>query len=125
MKTWPGSSLASRWRRHDGLCTKPGGAHRGDAMKAVIRRLRKLEVRQRLELAEPAAFRYGWVTPLPEGYAGERHLVMIKCEPSRSPNIEWCEFEERAGSASQGAGDDAMTVWPMLKPPLKRRSRIQ
>jgi hypothetical protein len=95
-------------------------------MKAVIRRLRRLEVRQRLELAEPAAFRYGWVTPLPEGYAGERHLVMVKREPSRFPNIEWCEFEERAGPASQRrAVDDAMTVCPMPKPPLKRPSRIQ
>jgi hypothetical protein len=30
---------------------------------------------KRPELAKPAVFRYGWVKPLPEDYAGERHIA--------------------------------------------------
>ena len=41
--------------------------------------------------------RYGWVTSLPKGFTGERHTVVVKCDSTGSPHIEWCEFEEREG----------------------------
>jgi hypothetical protein len=74
----------------------------------LLDRIRRLE--QRSELARPANLRYGWVKPLPEDYAGERHVVIIKREPTRLPRIEWCEFEERAGGGPRGADDRAITV---------------
>jgi hypothetical protein len=76
-------------------------------MTSRLLRIRRLE--KQLKLAQPAVCRYGWIKPLPKDYVGERHVVMIKREPSRSPNIEWCEFEERAGAAST-ASDQTMTM---------------
>jgi hypothetical protein len=56
-------------------------------------------------------FRYGWLTPLPEGYTGERHVVIIERKPTDSPNIQWCEFEERPGLAPPGLDDNSFTVY--------------
>jgi hypothetical protein len=42
---------------------------------------------------------YGWLTPLPDDFVGERHVVIVKREPTRSENVDWCEFEERPGPA--------------------------
>ena len=41
--------------------------------------------------------RYGWLKHLPADFTGERHVAIIKREPTNRPNIEWCEFEERMG----------------------------
>ena len=46
----------------------------------------------------------GYLTPLPEDYTGERHIVMVKREPVEgSPGHEWCEFEERPGPEPPGS----------------------
>ena len=40
---------------------------------------------------------YGWLATLPADYVGERHIVIVKQEPTGSPHFEWYEWEERAG----------------------------
>jgi hypothetical protein len=54
-------------------------------------------------------FRYGWLHRLPKDFIGERHVVTVKVEPTRSPLFEWCEFEERPGPAPP-ADDRSFTV---------------
>ena len=46
-------------------------------------------------------------------YVGERHVVILKREPTETPNLEWCEFEERPGPAPTGPEDDACDVYLM------------
>jgi hypothetical protein len=75
----------------------------------LLARLERLEARA--ESAAPLTFRYGWLTPLPADFTGERHVVIVKCEPTNSPNIEWCEFEERPGAAATEGSDDSLTVY--------------
>ena len=42
---------------------------------------------------------HGWLATLPADYVGERHIVIVKQEPTRSPHFEWYEWEERPGLA--------------------------
>jgi hypothetical protein len=56
------------------------------------RRKRRGLVASRLRL------RFGYVRRLPEGYIGERHLVIAKHLPERNGQ-EWVEFEEAPGRA--------------------------
>jgi hypothetical protein len=66
--------------------------------RSLISRIEALEVR--FEASEPEFLRTGWLAAaLPQDYAGERHYVVVKHAPTKSTNIEWCEFEERAGPA--------------------------
>lgn len=44
-------------------------------------------------------FRSGWLTPLPADFEGERHVALVSRQPGRNPLVEWCEFEERPGTA--------------------------
>ena len=79
-------------------------------MKArLFSRLERLESQS--ELAKPALFRYGWLKPLPEDYEGERHVVLLKSEPTLRPFVEWCEFEERPGAAPAEAAEHSFTVY--------------
>ena len=78
------------------------------SMTKLSARLAKLEARA--EQAVPPIFRYGWVTPLPEDYIGDRHVVIVKREQGESPNIEWCEFEERPGLGPEVDADGSFTV---------------
>ena len=72
-------------------------------MKAALRcRLEKLEVR--LEPKKLQLIRCGYLKTLPTDYVGERHVVIVKQEPSE--NGEWCEFEERPGPAPLDAQED-------------------
>jgi hypothetical protein len=75
----------------------------------LLARLERLEARA--EPAAPVNFRYGWLTPLPADFTGERHVVMVKSQPTTSPNIEWCEFEERPGPAAIEGSDGSFTVY--------------
>ena len=75
----------------------------------LLARLERLEARA--EPAAPAIFRYGWLTPLPADFIGERHVVIVKREPTISPNVQWCEFEERPGAAATEGSDDSLTVY--------------
>ena len=52
----------------------------------LLARLERLEARA--EPAAPLTFRYGWLTPLPADFTGERHVVIVKREPTNSPNVE-------------------------------------
>jgi hypothetical protein len=71
-------------------------------MKArLLARLQRLETQS--AGSRPSLFRYGWLKPLPDDYDGERHVVIVKREAAGSPNIEWCEFEERPGPAPPGS----------------------
>ena len=75
----------------------------------LLARLERLEARA--EPAAPLIFRYGWLTPLPADFTGERHVVMVKSQPTTSPNVEWCQFEERPGAAAAERGDGSFTVY--------------
>jgi hypothetical protein len=70
---------------------------------SLISRLERLEART--EACQPLRFCYGWVTYLPEDFTGERHSVIVKREPTASPYVEWCHFEERPGPATLGPDD--------------------
>jgi hypothetical protein len=64
---------------------------------ARIWRFRSSALEARTQAREPTIFRYGWVTPLPEDFTGERHTVIVMREATGSSNTEWCHFEERPG----------------------------
>lgn len=72
-------------------------------------RLARLEAHSSVRMAP--LFRYGWLKPLPDDYSGERHVVTVRREPTASPNIEWCEFEERPGPESVVDADRGLTVY--------------
>jgi hypothetical protein len=44
-------------------------------------------------------------------FVSERHVVIVKRVPTETPNMEWCEFDERPGPAPPGTEDDACTVY--------------
>ena len=76
-------------------------------MKAALRsRLERLEVR--VQPKKPHFFRSGYLKTLPADYVGERHVVIVKREPSG--NGEWCEFEERPGPAPLDAQEENCTT---------------
>jgi hypothetical protein len=75
----------------------------------LLARLERLEARA--EPAAPLIFRYGWLTPLSADFIGERHVVIVKREPTNSANVEWCEFEERPGAAATEGSDGGLTVY--------------
>ena len=65
--------------------------------RSLLTRLERLEAILAPTLVP--LIRYGWLLPLPADYVGERHIVIVKQEPTRSPHYEWCEWEERPGPA--------------------------
>ena len=76
-------------------------------MRAALRsRLERLEVR--VEPKKPHFFRSGYLKTLPADYVGERHVVIVKREPSG--NGEWCEFKERPGPAPADALEENCTT---------------
>jgi hypothetical protein len=58
----------------------------------------------KVEPKKPHFFRTGYLKTLPTEYVGERHVVIVKREPSG--NGEWCEFEERPGPAPPDAQEE-------------------
>jgi hypothetical protein len=48
---------------------------------------------------------------LPVDYVGERHAVATSIEATKSPNIEWCQFEERPRPAPADADSVDFTVY--------------
>jgi Stress responsive A/B Barrel Domain len=49
---------------------------------------------------------------LPEDYVGERHVVIVKREPTgASGTFEWCEFEERPGNYIARVFDFTIAAW--------------
>jgi hypothetical protein len=74
-------------------------------MKTTLRRrVEALEEKWRVNPVR--LIRYGWFTPLPPNWEGERHVVAIRQEASNSNLVEWYEWEERIGPAliATGAG---------------------
>jgi hypothetical protein len=71
--------------------------------RPLLARLEKLEAI--LAAQQVGKICYGWLTPLPDDYVGERHVVTISREPTRSPRFEWCQWEEREGPAPADADD--------------------
>lgn len=65
--------------------------------RPLIVRLERLEAILTPKLVP--LIRYGWLLPLPADYVGERHIVTLQQERTRSPHLEWCEWEERPGPA--------------------------
>jgi hypothetical protein len=65
--------------------------------RALLARLERLEVALAPKLVP--LIRYGWLATLPTDYVGERHIVIVKQEPTGSPHFEWYEWEERPGPA--------------------------
>ena len=77
---------------------------------ALISRLVRLEAQAKA--SRPFQLRYGWLKPLPKDYTGERHVVIVKRQPTTSSGCEWCESEERPGPVPPGSeDDDAFTVY--------------
>ena len=75
-------------------------------MRATLRS--RLEVV--VEAQKPQRFRSGVLKTLPKDYVGERHVVIVKREPTGAPNGEWCEFEERPGPAPLGSQEEDCTT---------------
>jgi hypothetical protein len=77
----------------------------------LISRIERLEGLAKAK--EPRTICYGWTTPLPKDYTGERHVAEVKREPIRSlkpqplgsPHFFWCQFEERPGPAPPGSDE--------------------
>jgi hypothetical protein len=91
-------------------------------MRAALRaRLERLEVTAVSK--KPQFFRSGYLKTLPTDYVGERHVVIVKREPTdASGTSEWCEFEERPGAGAgrcTGGGlyDDIYSVSGGWNPP--------
>jgi hypothetical protein len=62
----------------------------------LLKRIKLLE--QRLALAKPTVFQYGWIKRLPREYVGERHVVIVK-RTQTAPGFWWSRSEERPGPA--------------------------
>jgi hypothetical protein len=79
-------------------------------MRAALHsRLERLEVG--VEPKKPQLFRSGYLKTLPADYVGERHVVIVKREPSGALGKgEWCEFEERPGPAPVDAPEEDCTT---------------
>ena len=61
--------------------------------RAILARLERLEAA--LAPMQVGTIWYGWLATLPADYVGERHTVLVKQEPTGSPHVKWCEWEER------------------------------
>src|SRR5260370_35760916 len=88
-------------------------------MRAALRsRLERLEVQ--LEPKKPQRFRSGYLKTLPADYVGERHVVIVKREPSGATGRdEWCEFEERPGPAPADSLEENCTpIYIVYRGPL-------
>ena len=76
----------------------PGVSSSGDPMRrSLLTRLERLEAI--LAPKQVPMLCYGWLATLPADYSGERHIVIVKQEPTGSPHFEWYEWEERPGPA--------------------------
>jgi hypothetical protein len=68
--------------------------------RQLLTRLDRLEAI--LAVKPVGVISYGWLNTL-RNYVGERHIVIVSREPTVSPSLEWCEWEERPGAAPSEA----------------------
>jgi hypothetical protein len=79
-------------------------------MKAkILSRLASLETRS--QEARKSVMQVGSLQKLPEDFVGERHVVVVKRQPTSTPNYESCEFEERPGPEPPGMRDRAWRIY--------------
>jgi hypothetical protein len=73
----------------------------------LLSRIKRLEA----SAASPQlAYRIGVLKPLPAGFLGDRHIVIVKQGPIEH-STQWCEFEERPGPAPHGAADGIPRIY--------------
>ena len=75
----------------------------------LLRRLESLEAR--IATVTRTIFRYGYPKRLPAGFIGERHTAIVERQPTGSPHIELCHFEERPGPVPLHSQDNVFTVY--------------
>ncbi len=80
-------------------------------MKSTLRQRLSLLEAKFAPIANPVTYRYGWLTPLPKDYVGERQVVAVNVTPTSLPHFKWCEFEERPGPAPRDEQDPSFTVY--------------
>ena len=70
-------------------------------MRAIARRLRRLENRNALRTAaQRLRIQYGYLKTLPDDYTGPRHTVAVQQLATDAVGHEWFEWEERPGRAT-------------------------
>ena len=79
--------------------------------KTREKRLRTLESILRSRPRPPMVLRYGSIRYLPPDTGGERHIALVKNEPTTLPNVQHCELEERVGPALGAHHDLSFTVY--------------
>jgi hypothetical protein len=79
--------------------------------RSFVRRIEKLELIVRSRFRSVAVFRYGHIRYLPPDTIGERHIALVKSEPTALANVQHCEFEERVGPAPEPHHDLSVTVY--------------
>jgi hypothetical protein len=87
--------------------------------RMLLARVARLEAMP--ETGKIPFFRYGWLHPFPDDYAGERHVAMVTSEPTNNPKVEWCVFEERPGKAPCSDTLDGVTVYLTESTPDQER----
>jgi hypothetical protein len=75
-------------------------------MSRLTSRVERLEGRAKAK-QQNTIYLYGWMTPLPKEFTGERHVVETHRQPTSSRHFFWCQFEERPGPAPPGSDEDA------------------
>jgi hypothetical protein len=79
--------------------------------RSFVRRIEKLELILQSRVRPAAVFRYGSIRYLPPDTVGERHIAIVKSEPTVLANVRHCEFEERRGPAPEAHDDLSFTVY--------------
>ena len=79
--------------------------------KSFVKRIEKLELILQSRVRPPAVFRYGIIRYLSHDTVGERHIAIVKSEPTALANVQQCEFEERVGPAPEAEHDLSVTVY--------------
>jgi hypothetical protein len=98
-----------RWKIENGRSIRECQSGGVRVRSRLLERIKRLEQMQKL--AKPSIFRSGCLKRLPEDYVGERHIVIVKREPTELPNVERCRFEERPGPGPPDLDDSSLTVY--------------
>jgi hypothetical protein len=75
------------------------------------KRIQRLESILQNSGRAPVVFHYGYVRYLPPGTGDERHMAIVKREPTALANVEHCEFEEQLGPAPAAHHDLSFAVY--------------
>lgn len=75
----------------------------------LLSRLGRLEAQSKQ--TRDSVMQVGLLRRVPDDFVGERHVVVVKREPTSTPNWETCEFEERPGPEPPRMHNDACRVF--------------